>query len=362
MCVSPTTIYIERGPYHERVEAACGWCWSCQKNKINDLVARCLCEASTSDWVIAITLTYRPHDKPLTPAALQNKNQKIPTVAQSTVIHKQDFQNFQKHLRRRFKTRYLVAGEYGSKGTARAHFHVILFGLGSPPSWELNKNTHIDQWPWGHVYVDDQVSEQAIRYCVKYLTKGAKRHKTKDDNAFNKTWISYSRIPIMGVDFVIDLAARYAAEKVYPHSFKYRPPFAHDRREYQFIGEARNVFFDALYDIWPEARDARKTEKMEKAHLRYIKDRQRRAWEALPPEEMKKYLDLQLKPNNSPSYDQTRLYGRFLYERWQASGIPTLEQFAEEYRDDYNVARAVYRRDLVAYPPTYEEARVNFAA
>ena len=370
MCVSPSTLSPDkehRSWQIEPIQVNCGWCWQCQNSRLNDLVGRCLLEASTSDWVYAVTLTYRPHNKPLTSAAALNPAQKLPNRKQMEVIHKEDFQNFQKHLRRRFKTRYLVAGEFGSKGTGRTHFHVILFGRGTPPSWELNSNTHIDQWPWGHVYVDSAVSESAIRYTAKYLLKGAKRKKssardpknTADFSSFNKEWISYSRIPIMGIDFVKDLAARYAAESVFPHSFKYRPPFAHENREYQFQGEARHVFFDALLELWPQAEHHKKTESMEKAFLRYQKERQRRRWDALSNAERAKLLDSDLRTVSRPMQRDLRLYGRFLYERLEANG-ETLSDLKASDPHAYSLARNAFRRDLVAQPPTYAETGCHF--
>lgn len=361
MCVSPTFLYADDGPGFERLEVACGWCWSCQKNRLNDLVGRCLCEASTSDWVLMIRLSYRePWPKPMLPDAIKAGNQKHPEKLQIHTIQKQDCQNFLKHFRRRFKTRYLVAGEYGSKGTERAHFHVILFGLGQPPSWELNKNIHIDFWPWGHVYVQNNITESSIRYACKYLLKGAKRKKTAQDNNFNREWISYSRIPIMGINFVHDLAARYAAERVFPHSFKYRPPWAQENREYQFIGEARHVFFDALLGLWPEAAQIKKTESMEKAFIRYKKDRHLRAWENLTADEQQKLLAIEIKRGQLPDNRSLRLYGRYLFERMNFHGSSTVVEFAEKHPAEYAEVRAVFKRDLKSSPPTYAETGIKF--
>lgn len=309
-----------------------------------------------------VNLTYRPEwPTPLTDAARQNPNQKFPEALQINTIQKQDFQNFMKHMRKSFKTRYLVAGEHGLKGTKRSHFHVILFGKGQPPTWELNKNTHIDQWPWGHVYCDNNVSEASIRYAAKYLLKGAKRKKTPHDTTHNREWISYSRIPIMGLEFIQDLAARYAAEKIYPHSFKYRPPFASERREYQLQGEACNVLLDNLYELWPEAVHVRKNERMEKAHLRYVKDRQRRRFEALSSEERNKILDREIRSGSQLNKRDLRLYGRFLWELTEY-GTLSIEHVKATRPEEFAEIERQYRRDLVVKPPSYAESGLIFSA
>lgn len=359
MCVSPSFIYAEAGPRYERLEVACGWCWSCQKNRLNDLVGRCLLEQARSDWSRVLTLTYRNPDYPLDPAY---PFQKSPTWAQIKTIHKEDFQNFMKHLRRSFETRYLVAGEFGSKASQRVHFHAVLFGKGQAPTWDLNKNTHVLQWPWGHVYVDDAVSETSIRYCVKYLLKGAKRKKTGRENKYNKEWVSYSRIPIMGSEFVLEHADRYVRERVFPHSFKYRPPFAHDNREYQLVGESQHVFLDRIFSQWPEALKIPKNERMERATLRYVKERQRRQWDALSSEEQKRLLDFTLVPSNAPSRGDLRLFAAFLADRLKETGHgSSIETFKRQFPEDYGLARAAFRRDLTKKPPTNAEAGFDFA-
>lgn len=67
------------------------------KNRVEDYVARALCEASTSEKVATVTLTYAPRDD------LADK-----------ILHPKHFQLFMKLLRRSgHEVRYLVAGEYG---------------------------------------------------------------------------------------------------------------------------------------------------------------------------------------------------------------------------------------------------------
>lgn len=343
MCVSPTHVFVERGPAYERVEAPCGWCWSCQKNRVNDLVGRCLLEASTSDWCHTLTLTYRPPG-PL-PEGLPD-HQRPTTPQQMRVIHKQDFQDFMHRFRRSYQTRYLVAGEFGEK-KGRVHFHTILFGKGKPPDWIANQNIHTKHWPFGHVFVDKNFSETSVRYVAKYLLKGAKRKKTRFDNRYNKEWLSYSRIPLMGYDFIMNHAAQYAHERIFPHSFLYRPPGAHEKREYQYQGEARFVFLDTLFKIWPEAMQLPKMPNMESAVLRYRKQLARRNFEALPIAEREKLLDLEPKaPSVSDYKSELILASEFIQRRMRETGHGKIETFREEYPDDYAVFAGALDRDL----------------
>lgn len=96
----------------------------------------------------------------------------------------------------------------------------------------------------------------------------------------------------MGVDYVTELAERYVHERIFPRSFKYRPPMASDRREYQFIGEARYVFLDRIFELWPEALEIPKPPQMEAAVLRYIKAKAKRDWDALTPEQQASFFDV----------------------------------------------------------------------
>lgn len=348
MCVSPTFIYVEAGPSFERLETPCGWCWSCQQNRLNDLVGRCLVEASTSDWTLAITLTY--------------DDKRITDPLQTKVIQKKDFQAFMKRLRHSVETRYLVAGEYGAR-KGRTHFHAILFGKGKPPTWELNSKKPVDipEWPYGHVWIDPSVSERTLRYTAKYLLKGTKRKKSRHDHRFNKEWLSYSRIPIMGHDFVLDLAARYAAEKMWPHSFKYRPPLAHQGREYQLVGEARYIFLDAFFSLWPEAENMPMPESMARPYLRFVKQRQERAFNALSSAQRQKLLEIEPRVVQRPNQRDMRLYGAFLRQQMERCNCGTIKEFAKVEPDLYGQICFVFRRNLVAQPPTRSETGYDFS-
>lgn len=344
MCVSPTYVYLPKGPKYVRTETACGWCWSCQKNRVNDLVGRCLLEADEAQWTCSVTLTY-------------DDNRCSPV--QTKLIHKKDVQDFMKRLRKKYKVRYLVAGEYGKK-KGRCHFHVCLFGHcpEPPPSFlQAGMVTDYDVWPFGHMFVDPNVSERSVRYIAKYLLKGAKRKKTRFDNRYNKEWVSYSRIPIMGEAFIRDLARRYARERIFPRSFKYRPPGAHPKREYQLTGEGRFVLLDEFFAQWPAAAHGLIPEPMQAVVLAYTKDRARKAWDALPARQREKILTDQYRTRIA-YVGWAVLAGRFLQERMEQEGFSDVEAFAERFPEDaWAVERAFGRYHL--HKPPHAEGRNN---
>jgi hypothetical protein len=345
MCVSPTVIYLEgvEGPKVQQV--ACKWCWSCQKNRLNDLVGRCLLEQSESDWSIALTLTY--------------DDNKLTHPSQTKVIHKNDAQDFLKRLRRSFKVRYLVAGEYGSK-KGRVHFHLVLFGKGNPPAWPSGMcNLPGKLWPFGHVFVDREVDEKSIRYIAKYLLKGAKRKKTRFDNRYNKEWVSYSTRPIMGEAFIRRLGATYACEALFPHNFQYVPPNSNFRRTYTLTGEGKMILLDTIFDLNPNLRIP---ERMQTAVLAWRKDRQRKGWDRLSAAEREKYLDAEINRAYRPDERYMRLAAKFLADRMKVEGYGSdkIAEFKKAFPDDYAIARNAYKRDLALRPPTPSESGGSF--
>lgn len=226
MCTKPSWVYKHEAPVPTKIPVACRQCWQCNLNRVNDFVGRSLCEAQASEWVVTLTLTYRPtnelSDKILTP---------------------RHFQTFMKAMRDRHKCRYLVAGEYGSlKG--RAHFHAILFGQGKKPLIPQKQNCHIDEWPHGHVFADWNADERALRYVCKYILK--------DDE--KQGWFSMSKKPPLGHAFFQRRAAWYAKHGVFPRSFTYAPPGGSKNREYLMTGATRRDFLETLVTEWEKQR------------------------------------------------------------------------------------------------------------
>ena len=245
MCIALSHIDVLRGPKWERIAVPCKKCWSCRKNRVEDYVARSLCEAATSERVATITLTYAPRDD------LADK-----------ILHPRHFQLFMKMLRRSgHRVRYLVAGEYGELRD-RAHFHAILFFeklAKVPPSdapiynWDHladplasqpfgdhiphQKNSHIREWPHGHVFVDWSCTPKSIRYVCKYVLA--------DDK--NRAWFSLSKKPALGAAWFAQKAATAKALDVLPRKFAYVPPGTENRKHPAVMsGATRRDYINAI--------------------------------------------------------------------------------------------------------------------
>lgn len=258
MCIMPSEMIIHKGPYPETIKVPCRECWRCRANRVNDYVGRCLAEASTSDWTLALTLTYAPRDD------LADK-----------VLTPSHFQQFARSLRdkAKYKTktskvhhsiRYLACGEYGAL-TGRAHFHCILFGKGEKLEIPHQKNHHIDEWSHGHVYGDWNADEKALRYTCKYLLKGES----------GEYWFSLSKKPPLGSEWFAQKARRSVERGVLPSSFEYLPPFGHRNRPYLMTGATRRDYIDVLVTEWMEKRPLDRTRLSEwvaKALEKYERD------------------------------------------------------------------------------------------
>lgn len=257
MCVNPSHIYVQRGPGHEKIDVSCGQCWRCRSNRVNDYVGRSLCEASTSDWVCVLTLTYR--DSAERDHDLAHK-----------YLQKLHFQKFIRALRdSNHKIRYLAVGEYGDLH-GRAHFHTILFGRGKRLEIPHKTNAFITQWPHGHVSADWDMDEKAIRYTCKYLQAPEK----------NRHWFTLSKKPPLGHDWFMQKARAAGSLGVLPRSFLYMPPGGDKGRPYMVRGATKRDYIREAFRAYCEQREpdlTRLSEWVRDAHLKVIRfDREKR--------------------------------------------------------------------------------------
>jgi len=244
ICISPSWVYLDKGPNPQRQQVACRKCWQCNRKRVNDFVGRALCEAAYSDYTMTLTLTYAPGrtdgaDKYLTPS---------------------HFQKFIRALRNsHHKIRYIVVGEYGET-RSRAHFHCVLFGtdtyhpvtgqrrsrpqacsatdptqlLGDIPNKE---NCHIPEWPHGHVWADFDADEKALRYTLKYVLKSEDK---------SNHWFSLSKKPTIGRRFFKEKAERHRSTGIFLRGLDYLPPGGTKSRPYQMSGATLR---DCILDI-----------------------------------------------------------------------------------------------------------------
>lgn len=268
MCVRPVKQEIGFADKWEPVYVPCGKCWACIKNKEFDFVGRTMCEASVSDWAVALTLTYDDLllDKP----------------NQTRMLYKEDWAGFRNRLRKYTTFRGIYCGEFG-KAKGRAHWHTLLFGNGTPPEPLLqlknkeyaymrktNTKSKRPLWPYGMVYTDWGHSEKKVRYISKYLTKALRRPSDHKKDKLLSEVVGWSKRPIMGEAVVLRYAERQAAMKVWPRSFNYIPPGVKPKKwRYTFQGAAQFLYLDHMLSLWPEGHAAPKSEWMENAYRRY---------------------------------------------------------------------------------------------
>ncbi|RUW01424.1 MULTISPECIES: hypothetical protein [unclassified Mesorhizobium] len=119
-------------------------------------------------------------------------------------------------VRRKASVRYLAVGEYGSE-KGRAHWHVLLFyEKGAPPDVELNKRINHKMWKHGFSQWEE-ISTQAIRYCVKYVQK--------DKGALEKqAKFALSKRPALGAKYFVKLASEYVEAGLSPKELSYSFP------------------------------------------------------------------------------------------------------------------------------------------
>lgn len=138
----------------------CGRCLICKINKTIDWKVRAEFERryynnTLKAGAIFITLTYNKKNLP-------EKNS----------LKKADVQKFMKRVRKecgeqkiKVPLKYLGCGEYGTKGTKRPHYHMIIFGLNLD-----NKDIIEKCWKMGHIDVK-QADENAGSYVAGYTLK-----------------------------------------------------------------------------------------------------------------------------------------------------------------------------------------------
>lgn len=288
MCITPSHVWVSRGPAYEKVPVPCKACWRCRSNRLSDYVARLLAEAAMARESCTLTMTYAPRDD------LADK-----------VINPRHFQEFMKRLRRAgHSVRYFVAGEYGDlKG--RTHFHALLFfGHMVPLVYENEKGemvqrgmvpryksdypdglsqedapfcrdipnermVHIREWPHGHVKVDWSMHERAVRYVAKYLLAEDK----------DTAWVSFSKKPALGAAWFAAKAEQALGYGVQPHSFEYAPPGGSDR-PYMMTGATRRDYLRAVMP--PDADPETMSEWVRKSFEKHARAELVRQLESLP--------------------------------------------------------------------------------
>lgn len=134
---------------------SCQYCPDCRSRRSAVWAVRLEDEARVWDRASFVTLT-------ISDRALFQCWRNPPNPAR---LSRRDLQLFFKRLRKAgFDVKYYAVGEYGEVG-ARAHYHVILFGVDSRDRVAIEA-----AWPWGIVDIG-RVEPASVRYVTGYVMK-----------------------------------------------------------------------------------------------------------------------------------------------------------------------------------------------
>lgn len=162
---------------HEPVKAhgslvACSYCPGCRSRRSATWALRL--EDEQKEWDRASFLTLTVADLPLDEFLCSDRP--VPWF-----LSRRYPQLFFKMLRRRgYAFKYYTVGEYGEK-SARAHYHVLLFGLD-----KRDRDIIEELWPWGSVDIGS-VEPASVRYVTGYVMKAPlgrlRLHEERSHNA-----------------------------------------------------------------------------------------------------------------------------------------------------------------------------------
>lgn len=226
MCIAP--IKLDDG-----TEVGCRECWQCRKRRVNDYVGRCIAESKFAKKTYAVTLTY-------------DGDQGVNAV---TLIYK-DVQDFLKRLRKNYKCRYIVTGEYGS-AKGRSHWHIILFFQDNWPEVTSNKRVDWKYWKHGFAYFQEP-DWKGFEYCLKYVLKDQTSRQSDSHLAMSKK-------PPLGHEFFQQLAKQHVEQALVPQTYFYKFGDVRDykNREKGFMmqGKTRENFMETFINEWEEKYD-----------------------------------------------------------------------------------------------------------
>jgi len=221
MCIAPTKL-------DDGTEVGCRECWQCRKRRVNDYVGRCIAESKFAKKTYAVTLTY-------------DGDQGVNAV---TLIYK-DVQDFLKRLRKKYKCRYIVTGEYGS-AKGRSHWHIILFFQDNWPEVTSNKRVDWKYWKHGFAYFQEP-DWKGFEYCLKYVLKDQTSRQSDSHLAMSKK-------PPLGLEFFQQLAKQHVEQALVPQTYFYKFGDVRDykNREKGFMmqGKTRENFMETFINEW----------------------------------------------------------------------------------------------------------------
>lgn len=222
MCLNPAKL-------PEGTEFGCRKCWQCRELRINDWAGRCIAESYTACASFAVTLTYGGGDH-----------------ERAAVLTYSDVQKFMKRLRfAGYEISYLCAGEFGSK-KGRAHWHLLLYFHNAPPRVELRKNIHVDWWPHGYTFWDDQ-NTASVKYVLKYMLKDV-------NDVEHQGYFMMSKVPMIGLRYHQKRALRYVEQGLSPKDLNYTLHESRNQKgeliKHRLLGSLAREFLESFILQW----------------------------------------------------------------------------------------------------------------
>ena len=268
-------VFASSNPRHwiDGVPFRCGKCLACRVATRREWTSRLIFEMLKADAGCFITLTYSEDYVPVTETGYRT-------------LSKRDLQLFMKRLRvnlERFKKRkcpirFYACGEYGTRGTERPHYHIIIFGVSDMDIDLIRAATYAWSEPAGYKQSGDtprfgtvtieSLNERTVAYTAGYVMKklvkprrhykkivssrdvGGKRvtfekvvldrkAMEKDDNGVQREFRTMSRMPGLGSGFIFDLLALFRSNAAFR-----RYLLSDDKATTGFRAFGRMLFFD----------------------------------------------------------------------------------------------------------------------
>lgn len=173
MCYRPITIYknIDYKDFPEGLKVECYTCLECLNMRKREIALRAQHEVECGfDKIDFLTATYEDKKAKILENGLTTlEKDKIKRIRDKIYSHMYrkyyKKKNFEWH-----KFKYIIAGEYGSKGTLRAHYHITYMAKSESQQKELRKLWK-KYWIYGDLRIDKDVGTKAISYTVGYTVK-----------------------------------------------------------------------------------------------------------------------------------------------------------------------------------------------
>lgn len=209
-CLAPT--YVKIPGYNERLRVRCGHCISCKLQRSLEWSVRLELESQYWSNLSFVTLTYADEYLPVQywSSKIWDEENQEEMVPYSTLF-KRDLQLFFKRLRKSAELesrwfpksgksaslRYFAVGEYGTRGTKRPHYHLILFGYGQE---KAEQELIASCWGKGFTDVRPFFPETCV-YVAGYVQK--KLYGGQDELSFrNPEFLLCSKF--LGLEWLLD--------------------------------------------------------------------------------------------------------------------------------------------------------------